>query len=96
MLIVVKEIKYLEEEIKDIYGVFQGQMISTMQKVCKSAVLSNSPCLAERMYICNFTITQEYIGKSSYLAEGMDICTFTTTQENIGKLYRVISKRRGI
>lgn len=61
--IVVEEIKHLEEEIKDIYGPFQGQMISTMQEACKSAVLGNSPRLAEGMYICTFTTTQEYIGK---------------------------------
>ncbi|OMJ79896.1 hypothetical protein SteCoe_19983 [Stentor coeruleus] len=61
--IVVEEIKYIEEEIRDIYGPFQGQMISTMQEVCKSAVLGNSPRLVEGMYICTFTTTQEYIGK---------------------------------
>ena len=61
--LVVKEVKFCDGEIKDIYGPFQGQMISVMQEVCKAAVLANSPRLAEGMYVCTFTTTQDFIGK---------------------------------
>lgn len=62
--IVVQEIKVSEtEEIKDIYGPFQGQVISTVQDVAKAAVMANSPRLSEGLYECTFTTTQDYIGK---------------------------------
>lgn len=61
---VVHEMKLSEnEEIKDIYGPFQGQVISSIQEVAKSAVTANSPRLSEGLYECTFTTTQEYIGK---------------------------------
>lgn len=61
--IVVQEVKSLDGEVKDIYGPVQGQMISIMQEVCKDAVLNNGPRLAEGMYECTFTTTQDFIGK---------------------------------
>ena len=61
--LVVEEVKYLDGEIKDIYGPFQGQIIPATQEACKAAVLGNSPRLAEGMYVCTFTTTQDFIGK---------------------------------
>lgn len=61
--IVVKAVKFCDGEIKDIYGPFQGQIISATHDVCKAAVLGNSPRLVEGLYECTFTTTQEYIGK---------------------------------
>ena len=62
--IVINQLTYIDnEEVKDIYGPFQGQVISTLCEVSKSAVMVNSPRLSEGMYECTFTTTQEYIGK---------------------------------
>ena len=61
--IVVEEVKFIDCELKDIYGPFQGQIICAMQEVCKSAVLANSPRLAEGMYECTCTTAQDNIGK---------------------------------
>jgi ribosome assembly protein 1 len=62
--LVIQDLKCNDnEEVKDIYGPFQGQVISTLQEVTKAAVMSNSPRLSEGMYECTFTTTQDYIGK---------------------------------
>lgn len=98
--LVVEDVNFIDSDGKDIYGPFQGQIISTMQEVCKAAVLGNSPRIVEGMYECTCTTTQDHIGKlytviskrrgkivEEILTEGTDlfVCkTFLPVVESFG------------
>ncbi|XP_028758605.1 elongation factor-like GTPase 1 [Neltuma alba] len=44
------------------YGIFAGQIITTVKDACRAAVLQNRPRLVEAMYFCELNTPTEYLG----------------------------------
>ncbi|KAF7833788.1 elongation factor-like GTPase 1 [Senna tora] len=44
------------------YGVFAGQVITTVKDACRAAVLQNNPRLVEAMYFCELNTPTEFLG----------------------------------
>ncbi|XP_057437741.1 uncharacterized protein LOC130729904 [Lotus japonicus] len=44
------------------YGIFAGQVITTVKDACRAAVLQNKPRLVEAMYFCELNTSTEYLG----------------------------------
>ncbi|XP_058084920.1 uncharacterized protein LOC131232596 [Magnolia sinica] len=46
----------------DQYGVFTGQVMTTIKEACRAAVLQKNPRLVEAMYFCELNTPTEYLG----------------------------------
>lgn len=44
------------------YGIFAGQVITTVKDACRAAVLQNNPRLVEAMYFCELNTPTEFLG----------------------------------
>ncbi|KAF3323054.1 elongation factor Tu GTP-binding domain-containing protein 1 [Carex littledalei] len=46
----------------DQYGIFTGQVMTSVKEACRAAVLQNNPRLVEAMYFCELNTPTEYLG----------------------------------
>ncbi|KAK1416537.1 hypothetical protein QVD17_32328 [Tagetes erecta] len=51
-----------QQSQSDQYGVFSGQVMTSVKEACKAAVLQKNPRIVEGMYFCELNTPTEYLG----------------------------------